>query len=117
MKTENLTHAEAVQAMMDGYEVIASRDLVYKIDKGKIKLRIWSSGWGDADSFFTPNYTFDIKLKQPEPKKVKKTFYRAAVLHNSCIYETNWYESEEKARGSAIGIVLEIQRREYEVPK
>jgi len=117
MKTENLTHAEAVQAMMDGYEVVSSDDCVYKIEKQVIQIKPKSGGSIPSNTFFEPGYTFRIKISNQ--RKLKKTFYRAHFLTPEKFIATSfWYASENTARKAVLSsTIIEIETRDFMMPE
>ena len=116
MKTENLTHAEAVQAMMDGHIVEHKKtNDKYRIHANVIQVYRHSlKEWAASEFFFTASRLFSIE--SPEPKKVKKTFYRAYGCSKwDEILESPWMPTEKKARDYLTYPIIKIETREFEI--
>jgi len=117
MKTENLTHGEAVQAMMGGDTVIGLGGCEYIIDSDRIATLPFTCDVSHRSFFDKSN---EFRVKQIEPKKVKKTFYRARYM-SPCgenIYEAPWFPTMDAAKDDVGGAVLiEIETRDFMVPE
>ena len=119
MKTENLTPHEAVDAMVSGVSVIDANGNLYWVDGCVIR---YTNGRGSYETITVADF-FDhrkiFKIKPPEPKKVKKTFYRAYYIGTEgYIGNTIWRESEERIRNSiGVSTIVEIETRDFMVPE